>query len=108
MRSAGSTAARWGDQRRAELGVGAVRLIGELAQLRVALALGHRNRIGRRPLGLLVLGGRRGLGLQVAVGALDRRLDELAVVSSRSTTYRRPRPSAGTSTTRTTPSTRWP
>ena len=54
----------------------------ELAQLRVALALGHRDRIRRRPgraLGLLVLGGRRDLGLQVGVGALDRGLDQLSV-----------------------------
>ena len=65
-----------------EVGVGAVRLIGELAQLRVALALGHGERVGRRrggPLGLLVLGDRLRFGVQVVVGALDRGLDELAV-----------------------------
>jgi hypothetical protein len=65
------------DQGGAEVGVGTVRLIGELAQLRVALALGHRDRIRRRPgraLGLLVLRDRRGFGLEVGVGALDRAL----------------------------------
>ena len=41
------------DQRVAEVEVGAVRLVGQLAQLRVALALGDRDRIRR----LLVLGG---------------------------------------------------
>ncbi len=37
------------DQRVAEVEVGAVRLVGQLAQLRVALALGHRHRIGGLP-----------------------------------------------------------
>jgi hypothetical protein len=65
-----------------EVEVGAVRLVGEFAQLRVALALGDRDRVRRllgRARGLLLFGGRGGLGLEVVVGALDRGLDELAV-----------------------------
>ena len=70
------------DQRVPEVEVGAVRLVGELAQLRVALALGDRHRVRgllARARGLLLLGGRGGLGVELVVGALDRGLDELAV-----------------------------
>jgi hypothetical protein len=71
-----------GDQRVPEVEVGAVRLVGELPELRVALALGDRDRVhglvGRAG-GLLLLCGRGGLGLEVVVGALDRGLDELSV-----------------------------
>jgi hypothetical protein len=58
-----------------------VRLVGELAQLRIALALGDGERVGRRlgrARGLLLLR-RGGFGLQLVVGALDRALDQLAV-----------------------------
>jgi hypothetical protein len=58
-------------------------LVGELAQRLVAFALGGRERVGRcRTLalgGLLLLGGRGDLGLEVLGGARDRSLDELAV-----------------------------
>ena len=55
------------DQRVPEVGVGAVRLVGQLAQLGVALALGHRDRVGGRlagARGLLLLRDCRGLGLR--------------------------------------------
>jgi hypothetical protein len=70
------------DQRVAEVEVDAVRLVGQLAQVRVALALGERHRVGGLPAGasgLLLLRCRGGLGLELVVGALDRALDELAV-----------------------------
>src|SRR3954470_21466438 len=70
------------DQRVPEVEVGAVRLIGELAQLGVTLALGDGDRVDwllGRAGGLLVLGGRGRLGVELVVGALDRGLDELAV-----------------------------
>jgi hypothetical protein len=70
------------DQRVPEVEVGAVRLVTELAQLGIALALGDGDRVrgllGRAGGGLL-LGGRCGLGVELVVGALDRGLDELAV-----------------------------
>ena len=66
---------------RAEVRVGAVRLIGQLAHLRVALALGHRDRIRRRTVRALALQlrGRRRFALELGVGALDRALDQLSV-----------------------------
>jgi hypothetical protein len=70
------------DQRVPEVEVGAVRLVTELAQLRVALALGDGDRVDRlrgRAGGLLLLGGRGRSGVELVVGALDRGLDELAV-----------------------------
>jgi hypothetical protein len=70
------------DERVPEVEVGAVGLLGQLAQLGVALALGDRDRVGRRLAGArgpLVLGGRGGLGLELVVAALDRALDELAI-----------------------------
>ena len=69
------------DEGVAEVEVGAVRLAGQLAQLRVAFALGHTHRIRRRVAssgGLLLLGGRGRLGLEFVVGALGA-LDEFAV-----------------------------
>jgi hypothetical protein len=62
--------------------VGAVRLVGQLAQLRVTLTRDdrHRVRLGLAPAGgALLLGDRRGLGLEIVVGAFDGALDELAV-----------------------------
>ena len=59
----------------AEVEVGAVRLVGQLAQPGVALALGHRPRVGRlrtRARRRLVLASRRNLGLELGAGALDR------------------------------------
>jgi hypothetical protein len=76
-----------------EVEVGAVRLAGELAQLRVTLALGDRDRVCRRlgrARGLLLLGGGGGPGLEVVVGTLDRGLDELAIQRG-STMIGRPR-----------------
>jgi hypothetical protein len=70
------------DQRVPEIGVGAVRPVGQLAQLRVALAPRQSDRVRARRAGtrrLLLLGGGLGLGLQFVVGSLDRGLDELAV-----------------------------
>jgi hypothetical protein len=66
----------------AEVEVGAVRLVGQLAQLRVALALGdlHRVRLGLAAVGgLLLLGDGRDLRVQLVVGAPDGALDEFAV-----------------------------
>jgi hypothetical protein len=70
------------NQRVPEVEVGAVRLVTELAQLRVTLALGDGDRVDRRvgrAGGLLLLGGHRRLGVELVAGALDRGLDELAV-----------------------------
>ena len=69
-------------ERGAEVEVGAVRLVGQLAQLGVALALGDGDRVrgllGRPGAGLL-LRSRGGLRLELVVDALDRGLDQLAV-----------------------------
>ena len=59
-----------------------MRLVGQLAQLRVALALRRSGRVdGRlaRSRGLLLLRRDGGLSLELLVGALDRALDQLAV-----------------------------
>jgi len=75
------------DQRVPEIRVGAVGLVGQLAQLCVALALRQcdwvRGRLaGARRLCLLLVSGGFGLGLELVMGALDRGLDELAVQRS--------------------------
>jgi hypothetical protein len=78
----GSTAGEVVDERVAEVEVGAVRLVGQLAQLRVALALGDGQRVRRRLLGarpVFSLRAAAALASQLVVGALDRGLDELAV-----------------------------
>jgi hypothetical protein len=61
------------DERVAEVEVGAVRLVGQLAQLRVALALGHRHRVGRRlaRAGGLLLRDRSDLRLELVARPLD-------------------------------------
>jgi hypothetical protein len=70
------------DQRVPEVEVDAVRLVGQLAQLCVALPLRDRDGVGGLLAGaggLLLLRRRGGLGLEAVVGALDRCLGELAV-----------------------------
>ena len=81
--SPGSTVGQVVDERVAEVEVGAVRLVGQLAQLRVALALGRRS---TGSAGCLLaravffsLAAAVALACEVVVGALDRALDELAV-----------------------------
>ncbi|UUY05133.1 hypothetical protein LRS13_06280 [Svornostia abyssi] len=72
-------------QRVAEVEVDAVRLVCELAQLGVALALGQGDRGGRGgrlgacARGLLGRGGFGDLDLEFVDGALDRVADELSV-----------------------------
>jgi hypothetical protein len=81
--SAGVDRREPGQQRRAEVEVGAVGLVGELAQLGVTLPLRRCERVGGRlagALGLLpLLGGRGGLDGELVDGSLERALDELAV-----------------------------
>jgi hypothetical protein len=70
------------DQGVAEVGVGAVGLVGELAQLDVAVALGRRRGVDQRHgrlRGLALGGAVAELLRQLAVGALDDALDQLAV-----------------------------
>jgi hypothetical protein len=72
-----------GQQRGAEVEVGAVGPVGELAQLPVAFVPGGGEwvggRLARAPVGLLPLGRRGGSGCQLVDGALERALEELAV-----------------------------
>ena len=59
-----------------------MRLVGQLAQLRIAVALRRSEGVDRclaRPRRLLLLRRGGGLGLKLVVGALDRALDQLAV-----------------------------
>jgi hypothetical protein len=88
------------DQRVAEVEVDAVRLVGQLAQLRVALALGERHRVGGLPAGaggLLLLRCRGGLASSSSWVRLIAPLTS-SRYSGRSTMIGRPAPSNSIST----------